>query len=193
MKLHATASLLLLLAVPACDKAKDLLSKTKGAAPKPAAGATSAPAKPVAAVQELDSAGYDAFVATPGHLMVIDFHADWCGPCKMLGPVLEQVAAEFPGTVCIGKVNVDHVRDIAQREGVRSIPDVRLFRDGKQVDQFVGAADAAKIRALFRKHGEGLEVAKMKEPDPAAPASPQAAPEIQPMKKDWLPPGVERR
>jgi len=193
MRVHLASSLLLLLAVPACDKAKSLLSKAKAAAPKPAASAAAGSSAPSAAVQDIDSAGYDAFVATPGHLMVVDFHADWCGPCKMLGPVLEQVTGEFPGKVYLGKVNVDDARDIAKREGVSGIPDVRLFRDGKQVDQFVGAMDAEKIRALLRKHSDGLQVAKLDAPDAAAPATPQAEPAIQPMKKDWLPPGIERR
>jgi thioredoxin 1 len=193
MKHHVAASLFLLLAVPACEKANDLLSKARTSAPKPAASSSAPSRKPVAAVQELDSAGYDSFVATTDHLMVVDFHADWCGPCKMLGPVLEQVAGEFPGKVCIGKVNVDHASDIAQREGVRGIPDVRIFRDGKQVDRFVGAVDAETVRSLFRKHSEGLQVAKLEKPEPTAPATPQPEPEIQPMKKDWLPPGIERR
>ncbi|MCW1922473.1 thioredoxin domain-containing protein [Luteolibacter arcticus] len=192
MRLHLATSLLVLLAVPACEKAKDLLAKAKPAASKPAASAASAASMP--AVQDLDAAEYDGFIATPGHLMVVDFHADWCGPCKVLGPVLEQVAGEFPGKVSIGKVNVDHAQQIAQREGVSGIPDVRLFRDGKEVDRFVGGVSADKLRALFQKHSEDLQVAKAEKPaaDPQAPAAP-AEPAIQPMKKDWLPPGIERR
>ncbi|RYD57768.1 MAG: thioredoxin [Verrucomicrobiaceae bacterium] len=146
----------------------------------------------MAAVQDLGSASYDSFITTPGRVMVVDFHAHWCGPCKMLGPVLEQVTGEFPGKVFLGKVNVDDARDIAQREGIRSIPDVRIFRDGKQVDQFVGVADAETIRALLRKHSEGIQVAKLEKPSPAAPAG-SGGPEVQPMKKDWLPPGMEKR
>jgi len=110
----------------------------------------------------------------------------------MLGPVLEQVAGEFPGKVYLGKVNVDDARDIAQREGIRSIPDVRIFRDGKQVDQFVGMADAETIRAMLRKHSEGIQVAKVDKSSSAA-STGSSESEVQPMKKDWLPPGMERR
>jgi thioredoxin len=188
MKLHLATSLFVLFAVPACDKAKDLISKAKAVAPKAAASAAATAAMP--AVQDLDAAGYDAFVASPGRLMVVDFHADWCGPCKVLGPVLEQVAAEFPGKVSIGKINVDHAKALAARTGVRGIPDVRLFRDGKEVDRFVGAIGADQVRALFQKHSEGIQVAQL---DPADPNAPAPEPAIQPMKKDWLPPGIERR
>jgi thioredoxin len=191
MKIHFASSLILLLAVPSCESTKGLLSK-KTATSKPAESASANPAGPVAAVQDLDSAGYDSFVATPGRVMVVDFHAHWCGPCKMLGPVLEQVAGEFPGKVSLGKVNVDDARDIAQREGIRSIPDVRIFRDGKQVDQFVGVADAETIRAMLRKHSEGIQVAKVDKPSSSTPTG-SRDPEVQPMKKDWLPPGMERR
>jgi thioredoxin len=190
MKIHFASSLILLLATPSCESTKGLLSK-KTATSKPAAGSSANPG-PVAAVQDLDSAGYDSFIATRGRVMVVDFHAHWCGPCKMLGPVLEQVAGEFPGKVYLGKVNVDDARDIAQRERIRSIPDVRIFRDGKQVDQFVGVADAETIRAMLRKHSEGIQVAQLEKPGPTAPATP-GEPEVQPMKKDWLPPGMERR
>jgi thioredoxin-like negative regulator of GroEL len=89
-------------------------------------------------------------------------------------------------------VNIDHAKGIAQREGVRSIPDVRIFRDGKEVHRFVGAVDAAGIRALFQEHGEGLQVATQEAPA-ASTSPPTAEPSIQPMKKDWRPPGVERR
>jgi thioredoxin 1 len=143
-------------------------------------------------VQDVGSGDYDTFVATPDRLIVVDFHADWCGPCKMLGPVLEQVAGEFPGKVTIGKVNVDHAKDIARREGVSSIPDVRIYRDGKEVERFIGAVDAARIRELFRTHSDDLQVAKQEKPGQIT--SPEASqPPIQPMKKDWLPPGIEKR
>ena len=185
MKIHLASSLILLLAVPSCESTKGLLSK-KAATSKPAASGSA-----VAAVQELESAGYDSFIATPNRVMVVDFHAHWCGPCRMLGPVLEQVVGEFPGKVSLGKVNVDEARDIAQREGVRSIPDVRIFRDGKQVDQFVGVADAEAIRALLRKHSEGIQVAKVD--DPGVTQQGQSQSEMKPMKKDWMPPGMEKR
>ena len=188
MRFQLVHSLLLLLfAVPACDKVKELAAKAKPAS-KPAVAAKAMPV-----VQELEAAGYDDFIATPGQLMVVDFHADWCGPCKMLGPVLEQVAGEFGGKVGIGKINVDHAKELAGRLGVRGIPDVRLYRDGKEVARFVGAVDAAKVRQLFEKHSEGLQLVEMEEAKPDGTAPAPAEPSIQRMKKDWLPPGIERR
>lgn len=189
MKIPSTISALLLLAIPACDKAKELVQKASPS-PKPVATASTSP---VPLVQDLDAEGFDAFVATPGRLMVVDFHADWCGPCKVLGPVLEQVAGEFPGKVSIGKINIDHAKDLAAKNGVRGIPDVRLFRDGKEVDKFVGALDAARVRALFQKHSDDLQLAAVEESVPDAPVPAPAQPPIQPMTKDWLPPGIERR
>ncbi|MCW1887054.1 thioredoxin [Luteolibacter flavescens] len=189
MKLSLVASLLVLACLPGCEKAKNLVSKVRASASKSTASASATAAGP--AVRDLDSAGYDSFVATPGRLVVVDFHAEWCGPCKMVGPVLESVTGEFPGKVLLGKVDVDQVQDVAKREGVRSIPDVRLFRDGKEVDRFIGAMDDTKVRALFEKHTAGIEAGKA-EATPSG-GSGGADPHIQPMKKDWLPPGIERR
>jgi len=182
-------ALLPLVASPSCDKARALATKARGAAASPAESPDT-PALPGAPdVRELDPIEFDSFIATPGRLMVVDFHADWCGPCKVLGPVLEQVAGEFSNKVSIGKINVDHAGELAVREQVSGIPDVRLYRDGKRVAGFVGAVDAARLRLLFREHGAGLGSAP---PPVEANAAPPVAP-IQPMRKDWLPPGMERR
>jgi thioredoxin 1 len=193
MKLHLLPLACLALALPSCDRAKALVDKAK------AAGAT-APATPnptgKADVRPLAASDFDTFIATPERLVVVDFHADWCGPCKVLGPVLEQVAGEFPGRVSIGKINVDQARELAGREQVSSIPDVRLYRDGKQVAKFVGSMDAGRVRSLFEKHSEGLAAApapaQAADPAQPAPAAPPIQP-IQPMTKDWRPPGIERR
>lgn len=70
--------------------------------------------------------------------VLVDFYADWCGPCKMLGPVLEGLSKEYEGKVEIVKVNVDNDGEIAQRFGIMSIPTLILFKDGQQVKQVVG-------------------------------------------------------
>ena len=73
-------------------------------------------------------------------LMLVDFWATWCGPCRMLGPVIEQLAEDYEGKdVIIGKVDVDENPELAQRYGVMSIPTVLLLEDGKEVDRKVGA------------------------------------------------------
>lgn len=104
---------------------------------------------------------------------------------------MERVAGEFPGKVYIGKINDDQAGDLPGKEGVSGIPDVRLYRDGKLVDKFVGAIDSGRIRELFEKHGAGITVEAGAAAEATAP--PEAAEPIQPMKKDWLPPGMERR
>ena len=70
--------------------------------------------------------------------VVADFYAEWCGPCKMLAPVIEQLAEKYDGKVKIGKVNADEAQELCGRYGVMSIPSVLFFKDGEVVDQSVG-------------------------------------------------------
>jgi thioredoxin 1 len=72
--------------------------------------------------------------------VLVDFWAEWCGPCKMIGPVLDQVSADLDGQAKIGKVNVDEVRDLAVKYNVRSIPLLLFFKNGEVKDQIVGAS-----------------------------------------------------
>ena len=81
--------------------------------------------------------GFDKAL-TQDQLMMVDFWADWCGPCKMLGPVIEDLAAKYDGKALVGKVNVDDEPQLAQRYGVMSIPTVIFFKDGKEIDRKVG-------------------------------------------------------
>ena len=81
--------------------------------------------------------GFDKALAQPG-LLVADFWADWCGPCKLLGPVIEQLATDYDGKAVVGKVNVDDEPELAQRFGIMSIPTVIFFKDGKEVDKKIG-------------------------------------------------------
>jgi putative thioredoxin len=83
--------------------------------------------------------------------VVIDFWAPWCGPCKVLKPMLEKLAAEYGGRFKLVKVNSDESLDLAQEFGVRSIPDVRAIRNGKQVGAFVGALPLPQLRAFIDK------------------------------------------
>lgn len=186
--------LVALLTVSSCDQAKDLVSKAKQM--KPAAAAASAtPGNPD--VRDISESEFAEFIQTPGKLVIVDYHADWCGPCKMLAPVLKEVAGEYAGRAVVGKINVDQAQAFSQKEGVSGIPHVRFYRDGKRVDEFVGFIDVGQVRNKFAKHAPATAPASDKGPakgdagadGTAAPAEPA----IQPMKKDWLPPGVERR
>ena len=80
-----------------------------------------------------------------GALMLVDFWAEWCGPCRMLGPVIEGLADEYEGRAVIGKVNVDEEGELAMRYGVMNIPTVILFRNGREIDRKVGVMPGAVI------------------------------------------------
>ncbi len=83
--------------------------------------------------------------------VLVDFWAEWCGPCKMIGPVIDQVAADLDGKAKVGKVNVDEARELAVKYNVRSIPLLLFFKNGEVKDQIVGASvtkDQLKAKLL---------------------------------------------
>lgn len=86
--------------------------------------------------------------------MVIDFWAPWCGPCRMVVPIIEELAAEYEGRVVIGKCNVDDNNDVPVEFGIRNIPTVLFFKNGEQVDKQVGTAAksvfVSKLEALLK-------------------------------------------
>ena len=88
-----------------------------------------------------------------GKPVVIDFWAEWCGPCRMVGPVVEELAKEYDGKVVIGKMDVDENVDTPNEYGIRNIPTILFFKDGVLVDKQVGATQkavlAAKVEALL--------------------------------------------
>ena len=90
-------------------------------------------------VKELDTQSFDSTVLSGKGSVVVDFWAPWCGPCKMVGPVLEKMAGEHADKVSVVKVNVDENQELAARYGIMSIPTVILFEDGKVKAQLVGA------------------------------------------------------
>ncbi len=175
-----------------CDRVQTLTAKLKTSVgdkqAATAAIATGSPAPVFAPVSDLDAANYAAFTAQTGKLVIVDFHADWCGPCKMMGPALEKAVAAHPGAVVLGKVNVDKAKSLAADNQVGSIPDVRIFKDGRKVDGFIGfpgeAVLAERIAALAKDITPSAAPA-------AAPAN--SGPKIAPMPKNWLPPGLEKR
>ena len=78
--------------------------------------------------------------------VLVDFWASWCGPCMVLKPVLEKISGDYKDKVVIAKVNVEENQEFASKYGVMSIPSVKLFKDGKVLDEFVGAQPEEKIR-----------------------------------------------
>ena len=82
--------------------------------------------------------------------VLLDFWATWCGPCQMLGPIIEQIAVEKEGVIKVGKVNVDEQQELAAQFGIMSIPTMLVFKDGKMVNQGVGFMDKARVEALLQ-------------------------------------------
>ena len=171
-----------------CERVQTLTKKLKVTRESASTAAVAASSDPVTAI---DASTYPDFVSRKNKLVIVDFYADWCGPCKQMGPVLEKAVAAYPGVVCLGKVNVDQAGQLAAEQRVNGIPDVRFFKDGKQVDQFVGFPGEAAVLQKIDALAKGIAPAA---PPPATPApAASSEPKIQPMKKDWLPPGMEKR
>lgn len=103
------------------------------------------------AVQFTD-ANFETEVLKSDKLTVVDFWAEWCGPCKAIGPVVEQLASEYAGKANIGKMDVDANSNIPTQFGIRSIPTILFFKNGQLVDKTVGAVPKATLEATLQKH-----------------------------------------
>lgn len=85
-------------------------------------------------------------------LILVDFWAEWCGPCRMVAPILDELAGEYEGRVTIAKLNVDENRDSAARFGIRSIPTILFYKDGVQVEQVIGALSKSALKTKVEQH-----------------------------------------
>jgi len=99
--------------------------------------------------QQITNANFQELVKGNKPLMV-DFWAEWCGPCRMVGPIVEELAQEYAGRVVVGKVNVDENDDLAGMFGIRSIPTMLFFKNGEVVDKLVGAASKSVVESKLK-------------------------------------------
>ncbi|NLI60533.1 MAG: thioredoxin [Clostridiales bacterium] len=102
-------------------------------------------------VLNLDSENFEEEVLNSNLPVLVDFWASWCGPCKMIAPIIDQLADDFKGKAKIAKVNVDEERDLASKYRVMSIPTLILFKDGQVVDQLMGARPKAELVSFVQK------------------------------------------
>ncbi|MCX8030352.1 MAG: thioredoxin [Thermodesulfovibrionales bacterium] len=98
-------------------------------------------------VQVFTSASWEKDVLQSSGLVVVDFWAAWCGPCRMIAPTIEELAKEYAGKIKIGKLNTDENSDIASKYQIMGIPTIMFFKNGQKVDQIVGAVPKQQIKA----------------------------------------------
>ncbi len=100
---------------------------------------------------EIKQENFDSFIAQSDKPVLVDFWATWCGPCRMLAPVVDQVSQENADKLTVGKVNVDDCPDLAMKFGVMSIPTLILFKDGQVVDKRVGYQPKNQLDEMIKK------------------------------------------
>ena len=103
------------------------------------------------AVIKVDHSNFKEVISENKGTVVIDFWAEWCGPCRQIGPFVDELAAQYEGQVTIGKYNVDEGDEISGEYGIRNIPTLLFFKDGQLVDKHVGSANKAQLEEKVKK------------------------------------------
>ena len=102
-------------------------------------------------VLNVTSENYESEVLKSDKKVLIDFYADWCGPCKMMSPIIDEIAEEMKETVKVGKINVDENQDLAMEYGVMSIPTIVILKNGEVEKTFVGVTDKEEIKQALNE------------------------------------------
>src|SRR5687768_10860289 len=102
-------------------------------------------------VLTLTEANFERDVLQSPQPVLVDFWAEWCGPCKMLAPLIDELASEYDGRVKVGKVNIDDQQALASRYGIRAIPTMLLFKDGEVAEQMVGLRSKRDLKTSLDK------------------------------------------
>jgi thioredoxin 1 len=95
---------------------------------------------------EFTDANFQETALDGGNVAVVDFWAEWCGPCRLVGPIIEDLASDYQDKAIIGKVNVDHNPEISMKYGIRSIPTILILKNGEIVDKHVGTTTKASLQ-----------------------------------------------
>ncbi len=103
-------------------------------------------------VNKFDESNFEAEVLKSDIPVFVDFYADWCGPCKMMSPVIDKLSDEYAGRIKVGKVNVDENSELAMKYGIMSIPNMVFFKNGEVVDRVVGAIPKPQMAARFEQN-----------------------------------------
>ncbi len=106
----------------------------------------------MSSLKTFGEATFDQEVLQANGPVLVDFYADWCGPCKMMAPVIDQIAEQYQGRLTVGKLNVDDSASIAMRYGVMGIPTLGYFQGGKLVDRLVGYPGPNGVRAFVERN-----------------------------------------
>ena len=101
---------------------------------------------------KLDESNFDREVNQSDKPVIVDFWAEWCGPCRAIGPVIEELSKEYDGRVNVGKLNVDHNPQVSMNYGITSIPAILFIKEGKVVDKLVGAQPKSNFVKKIEQH-----------------------------------------